>query len=93
MKETAQIKRVRKNEEILDKASAALDELDVALENLRLLMPEIEALEKYYTGRMWKKDFSDDEKGLLPPDLKRGVLSEDAVYGILERLDAYKDLL
>ena len=29
------------------------------------------------------KDFEDDEKGKLPHDLKRGVLSEDAVYDLL----------
>ncbi|MBP5662714.1 MAG: DUF4298 domain-containing protein [Bacteroidales bacterium] len=27
---------------------------------------------------------SDFEAGLLPPDLKRGVLSEDGIYNLLE---------
>ena len=30
----------------------------------------------------WKKDFEDDEKGLLPKELKRGVLSEDGIYNL-----------
>ena len=29
------------------------------------------------------KDFEDDEAGKLPQDLKRGVLSEDAVYDLI----------
>ena len=32
----------------------------------------------------WKKDFAADEAGLLPQGLKRGVLSEDGIYNILQ---------
>lgn len=32
----------------------------------------------------WKRDFTTDEAGLLPKDLKRGVLSEDGIYALLE---------
>lgn len=28
-------------------------------------------------------DFADDESGLLPKDLKRGVLSEDGIWNLL----------
>ena len=31
----------------------------------------------------WMKDFEADEAGKLPADLKRGVLSEDAVYDLI----------
>ncbi|MBR6294751.1 MAG: DUF4298 domain-containing protein, partial [Lachnospiraceae bacterium] len=37
------------------------------------------------TSPEWKQDFADDEAGLLPGDLKRGVLSEDGIYNLLER--------
>ena len=47
-------------------------------------------LEKYYTSDAWKRDFAADEAGLLPMELKRGVLSEDGIYDLLER---NKDLL
>ena len=46
---------------------------------------EIRKLEKYYTGPRWKKDFKLDENGLLPKDLKRGVLSEDGLFNLLDR--------
>jgi len=42
------------------------------------------SLESYYSSDEWKQDFADDEAGLLPKDLKRGVLSEDAIWNVLE---------
>ena len=31
------------------------------------------------------EDFADNEAGLLPNDLKRGVLSKDGLFNLLER--------
>ena len=41
------------------------------------------ALQSYYESPLWKQDFLDDEAGLLPRDLPRGVLSEDGLYNLL----------
>ena len=49
----------------------------------------ISKLEEYYTGPLWKSDFALDEAGQLPQGLKRGVLSEDGLYNLLE---CYKEL-
>ena len=38
----------------------------------------------YYTSGEWREDYEADERGELPPDLKRGVLSQDALYDLLE---------
>ncbi|SCX94353.1 Acetyltransferase (GNAT) domain-containing protein [Lachnospiraceae bacterium XBB2008] len=54
---------------------------------LRTLISELEA---YYASDVWKQDFADDEAGLLPADLKRGVLSEDGIYNLLEE---YSELM
>ena len=43
-----------------------------------------EQLAAYYGSDDWKLDFAADEAGLLPKDLKRGVLSEDGIYNALE---------
>ena len=43
----------------------------------------IRILAEYYGSDEWKQDFADDEKGLLPSDLKRGVLSEDGLWNVL----------
>lgn len=52
-------------------------------EDLHALLDE---LLQYYEGGMWLSDYELDEKGLLPRDLKRGVLSEDGVYDLLTEL-------
>ena len=50
-------------------------------------MPKIQEairiLAEYYASDDWKRDFADDEAGLLPKDLKRGVLSEDGIWNVL----------
>ena len=46
---------------------------------------KIKVLEAYYTSADWKADFEADESGLLPKNLKRGVLSEDGVWNLLSR--------
>ena len=79
------VKRIEKMEEILDNANRIMDELEEKFEELREYQEKIKELEEYYTGEDWKEDFELDEEGKLPEDLKRGVLSEDAVYDMLER--------
>ena len=87
MKKNSQHERIRYYEALFDEVSRAVNELDKALEGFESIGKKAEELEKYYSGRQWKKDFSDDEKGLLPEDLKRGVLSEDGIYNLLEEVD------
>ena len=48
--------------------------------NLQKMLYE---LTSYYENGQWLKDFEADERGELPKDLKRGVLSEDGVYNLL----------
>ena len=52
--------------------------------DLNNLTSAFSTLETYYTSYAWRTDFEADEAGLLPPDLKRGVLSEDGIYNLLE---------
>ena len=82
-----QITRICRMEEILDKSGKAVRDLREALERYVALEEEIRELELYYTGGQWQKDFTDYEAGKLPRDLKRDVLSEDAVYDFLALRD------
>ena len=43
----------------------------------------LQELTEYYENGQWLADYEADEAGLLPRDLKRGVLSEDGVYNLL----------
>ena len=40
-----------------------------------------------YLETLWMEDFQLDEKGCLPKDLKRGILSEDTLYNLLAEID------
>ena len=93
MKEQRAIERISQMEEILDRASSVMAELEKNLSELESLQPDIQKLEAYYTGKDWKADFRLDEQGKLPKDLKRGVLSEDAVYDLLEKNRELLDLI
>ena len=66
------IQRVARYERLFDEAAVSHDP-----EKLRLL-------EAYYTSGQWREDYEADERSELPPDLKRGVLSQDALYDLLE---------
>lgn len=87
--------RVREMEGVFDKATALLKEIGKfgakakktrAVGKLRQeLRTAIDALEAYYESPLWKADFAADEDGRFPAGMKRGVLSEDGVYDLLEQ--------
>ncbi len=77
--------RVARYEAILDNAAAAAGQAEKALEDYERILPALRELETYYTGPDWKEDYTADEAGLFPEGMKRGVLSQDAVYDLLER--------
>lgn len=83
-KSMTQIERIRKMEERMDKAAEVLRELSDALDRFADVQDDVRALEGYYASELWKKDFADDEAGLLPANLKRGVLSEDGIWNLLK---------
>lgn len=78
--------RISRMEELYVSAVSALTK---APESFLAIHDVISKLEEYYTGPLWKSDLALDEAGMLPGDLKRGVLSEDGIYNLLEQ---YKEL-
>ena len=58
---------------------------------------KLEELTDYYEGGLWMQDYECDERGELPKDLKRGVLSEDGFYNLLSdventKIESYEEL-
>jgi hypothetical protein len=51
-----------------------------------MLQGYLQELVRYYESGQWLQDYELDEAGRLPRDLKRGVLSQDAVYNFLAGL-------
>lgn len=78
-----QAERIRQMEQRLERSAAAVMALSAALDRYEEVQEDISALEAYYGSETWKQDFADDEAGLLPSDLKRGVLSEDGIWNLL----------
>ncbi len=66
------IERVERYERLFERAAA-----DRNPEALGLL-------EDYLRSGQWLQDYEADERGELPPGLKRGVLAQDALYDLLE---------
>ena len=78
-------------EGILNRATQKMDALEKKIAEYEEFQAEIQRLEAYYTSQQWKDDFAMDEKGELPDKLKRGILSEDGIYNLLERNKELKE--
>ena len=79
--ELLQVERIKWMEQRFNKALAAIK--DGSADSLKAIKEDVAELSKYYGSELWKLDFA-DETGNLPPDLKRGVLSEDGIWNLLE---------
>ena len=82
---TEAVKRVTEMEGIYDQALNIMDNVENSPEEFLGFQKELMRLADYYSSQDWKNDYVMDEDGLLPKDLKRGVLSEDGIYDALER--------
>ncbi len=85
-KDMTQTERITYYEKLMEKAEKAVTTAEKAA-------PMLRELEAYYTGSQWREDFAADEAGKLPAGLKRGVLSEDGIYNLLERFREIGGLL
>ena len=80
MKKT--IDRVTKMENILDDLIIVVEKSDKAMNELADCLKNLNTLKKYYQSQ-YMKDVMADKRHEIPQDLKRGVLSEDAVETLL----------
>ena len=76
-----QIERIKWMEQRFNNALAAIK--DGSAVSLKAVKEDVAELSKYYGSALWKLDFAADETGILPPELKRGVLSEDGIWNLL----------
>jgi len=93
MSDKQQFTRIGQMERRLDAATTAVKRLEEALDQWDAAQEAIAVLDEYYGSDLWKQDFADDEAGLLPQDLKRGVLSEDAIWNLLTSASALRERL
>lgn len=83
-----QIERIKQMEQRFNKALAVVHGVRTSPEMLEAIKEDVAILDAYYGSGEWRQDFADDEAGLLPKELKRGVLSEDGLWNLLS---AYRE--
>ena len=81
------INRIRRMEACFDRLQSIADEDAETLREDVVSREMLQTLTQYYESGQWLQDYELDEKGLLPQDMKRGILAEDAVYDFLDRIN------
>ena len=87
MDKQARIDRISMMEDRFDKLTRVLDGLNNAVGAYEDARCDLEMLKDYMDSGEWKEDYEADEAGLLPAGLKRGVLSQDGLYDLLQDAD------
>lgn len=80
------IDRVRRMELYFDTVSYAHKNYPDMLKGDKYIAKMLKALTDYYDKGQWRRDYELDEKGGFPENMKRGVLSEDGVYDLLQQI-------
>lgn len=86
-----QIARIMQMEKYLDELTEILHTAPERFFEDAEIIRKLQELTDYYENGQWMRDYEADEKGKLPKKLKRGVLSEDAVYDLLFEIEQYKN--
>ena len=79
-------------EQLFDFALEAMKKHPMEIGMYEKTKEAITVLSEYYHSNDWKQDYADDEAGLLPENLKRGVLSEDGIWNLLSDWDERKTI-
>lgn len=79
------IDRITKMENILDELTIVVEKSDKAMNELADSLKDLKTLKIYYESQ-YMKDVMAEKRNEVPQDLKRGVLSEDAVHMLLTDL-------
>ena len=75
-------------ENILNEYDDKINKMQELLDFFNNNMENYNKLIEYYYSEKRNQDLIDDEKNLIPQDLKRGVLSEDGIYNMLTSHDS-----
>lgn len=77
------IARVKQMEQYMDEVLEVLKNCPESMKENEEIRLKITELENYQESGQWLLDYECDERGELPSDLKRGILSEDMLYNLL----------
>lgn len=85
-KQQTLIERVQQMELYYDMVWNVLDTEPELLYQDADVQKMIKELNEYMENGLWLEDFECDERGELPKDLRRGVLSQDGLYDLLTEI-------
>ena len=88
-----QIKRIEKMEAVMNKVAASVRKCQDALSEFAALEDEIDELNTYYMDGAWREDYEADEAGKIPKNMKRGILSQDTLFDLLEETDRLQNAI
>ncbi len=80
------IARITQMELYLEQVQKAISK-DFTPQSLASVQEALFALTDYFEHGLWLSDYEKDERGELPSDLKRGVLSQDTLYNLLQEIE------
>ncbi len=81
------LQRIKDYEYKFSEVSRVMAALNKALDDYFDIQSYIGDLKEYMESGQWKADFEADERGEIPADIERGVLSEDGLYDLLGEVD------
>lgn len=77
------VDRVRQMESYMDDVAAVMKNNPKKMKKGRRFWRKVAILTDYMDSGQWLADYEADERGELPADLKRGVLSQDGLYNLI----------
>lgn len=87
------VERVKEMEDASNRVETMVKLVNQGLDRYTQLQKDIDLLRHYLASKKWMDDFEAEEAGKLPKDMPRGVLSEDGLYSLLNRVEDLEDRL
>lgn len=80
------VQRIARMEEYFDTLCKAVEHDAESIKRDKALQSMLAELTAYYENGQWLEDYKADERGELPSELRRGVLSQDGLYNLLSEI-------
>lgn len=81
------ITRIQKMEQCFDEILEGKKVNPNIIDEDEVIKEKFQELLAYYENGLWLRDYECDERGEIPADLKRGILSQDAFYDFLSEVN------
>lgn len=85
------VERVKEMEDASNRVETMVKLVNQGLDRYAQLQKDIDLLRHYLASKQWMEDFEADEAGKLPKDMPRGVLSEDGLFNLLNKVEDVED--